>query len=47
MHEYIEAVKKSDSDEFQRDVTFYADKYRLHEFEKEPVEAQPAIGEKT
>lgn len=46
MHEYIEAVKKSDSDEFQRDVTFYADKYRLHEFEKEPVEAQPAIGEK-
>lgn len=47
MHEYIEAVKKSDSDEFQRDVTFYADKYRLHEFEKEPVEAQPAIGEKS
>ena len=47
MHEYIEAVKKSDSDEFQRDVMFYADKYRLHEFEKEPVEAQPAIGEKS
>ena len=46
MHEYIETVEKSNSEEFQRDVAFYSDKYKLPKFEKEQVERRPAIEEK-